>query len=314
MTFEHVRSMDQVLHKSGYLFVIKVVLDDRCAIAHPKYDLRAKEAKRISNPVDPLRSNDTFIDHVLPFGSRDYLIGCEEIERHYPCFEIAPLLETGPDSSAAIRLTARELLAQVGRYIDKKTVGITGSLATGKAIDNYSDIDLVMESSQFEKLRNSDFWQAAGVELRTFAQWKEFYYHYHVLSALTADEFARDALQKRQQFIYRGIPVSIFIVSDGEPFLCLLDSCSNRGAKKRVQLDGTVLAARDDTLPGYAIINAGARAHLAVNFHRSYQGSLRKDHYCVLQGFSDEMQDIVWIDYDDQCAIRVQQERSRHDS
>lgn len=301
------RPMDQVIHRSGWLFVVKVVLNADHIIAHPKYDLRCKPARRKSNPVAPERNNSLQIPGAIPFGHKDYLLFAADITGYQPSFIPADQLLTGTERSAATRAAAYRLIVSMGNYIDPSCIGITGSLATGNALDDYSDIDLVLSQEQFDRLATSDFWQTdTALTLRTREQWVDFYHYYGILSQLSAEEFAEDAARKRQQFVYCGIPVSIFTFSDQDKFLALMDSCKGQDPLQLTTLSGTVLFDASGTLPGYSILHTADRAQLLVNFHRTYQGSLKVGAACTVKGFCSGSSSVLWIYYDDQCAIWTQ--------
>ena len=306
MTFDNLSAMDQVEHCSGWLFVVKALLDDRCVIAHPKYDLRCEPAQRKSNPVDPGRGNTLLIPGAIPFGGKDYLIFLRDVTRHYPSFGIAHTLLSGTERSAVTRDAAYRLICGMAKYIAGDQIGLTGSLATGNGLDNYSDIDLVLPQEQFDRLAATSFWQEdPDLKLRTEEEWVAFYHHYGVLSQLTAEEFARDARDKKQQFTYRGIPVSVFTVTGQDKILPLMDSCREAGAQKLARVQGEVLWDASGTLPGYSIIRSGDRARLVVNFHRTYQGSLKAGTDCTVQGYCCGPEGVLWVRYDDQCAVWV---------
>ena len=307
MRLDQMMPMDQVIHRSGWLFVVKVVLDADHIIAHPKYDLRCKPAQRKSNPVAPDRNNRLQIPGAIPFGNKDYLLFAEDITDYQPSFFPADQLLTGTEQSAATRAAAYCLVDSIGNYIDPSCIGITGSLATGNALDNYSDIDLVLSQEHFDRLAASDFWQNdTALTLRTREQWVDFYHHYGVLSQLSAEEFAEDAARKRQQFVYCGIPVSIFTFSEQDKFLALMDSCKEQGLLQPTTISGTVLFDASGTLPGYSILHTADRAQLLVNFHRTYQGSLKVGTACTVKGFWSDSSSVLWVYYDDQCAIWAQ--------
>lgn len=299
--------MDQVIHRSGWLFVVKVVLDAAHIIAHPKYDLRCTPVQRKSNPVAPERNNSLRIPGAIPFGDKDYLLFVADITDYYPSLFPANRLLTGTERSAATRAAAHRLISSMGKYIDPGCIGITGSLATGNALDDYSDIDLVLPQEQFERLVASDFWKTdTALTLRSREQWVDFYYQYGVLSQLSAEEFAEDAAPKRQQFVYCGIPVSIFTFSNQDKFLALMDSYSGQDPIQLTTLSGSVLFDASDTLPGYSILHTGERARLLVNFHRTYQGSLSAGATCTVKGFCGAPSSILWVYYDNLCAIWAQ--------
>lgn len=299
--------MDQLIHRSGWLFVVKAVPDAGHIIAHPKYDLRCTPAQRRSNPVAPERNNTIRIPGTLPFGQKDYLLFSTDITEHHPSFFPADKLLSGSEQSAAIRAAAHRLVSSMGRYIDPACIGITGSLATGHALDNYSDIDLVLPQQQFDLLAASDFWETdPELTLRSQDQWVEFYHHYGVLSQLSAEEFAADAARKRQQFVYSGIPVSIFTYSEQDMVLSMMDSHSSPTSGKLTSVTGTVLFDASGSLPGYFILREGDRARLVLNFHRTYQGSVKTGTVCTVRGFCGDPCSTVWVCYDDQCAIWAQ--------
>lgn len=299
--------MDQVIHRSGWLFVVKVVLDADHIIAHPKYDLLNMPVQRKSNPVAPERNNSLRIPDAIPFGDKDYLLFTADITAYYPSVFPVDRLLTGTEQSVATRTIAYRLVISMGSYINPSCIGITGSLATGNALDDYSDIDLVLPQEQFDRLIASNFWKTdKALTLRSKEQWVDFYHHYGVLSRLSAEEFAEDAARKRQQFVYCGIPVSIFTFSDQDKFLALMSSCSEQDPNQLTTLSGSVLFDASGTLPGYSILHSGDRAQLLVNFHRTYQGSLVVGKTCTVKGFCGALGSVLWVYYDDLCAIWAQ--------
>lgn len=304
MKIDHIFPMDQVIHRSGWFFVVKIVLDDEHIIAHPKYDLRSTPIQRKSNPVAPERNNNFKIPGAIPFGDKDYLLFSADIITHYPSFFPAEQLLKGTKQSIATRTIAYRLVSSLSHYIEPSCIGITGSLATGNAIDNYSDIDLVLSQEQFDRLNASDFWWTdSALTLRSREQWIEFYHHYNVLSLLPAEDFANDAIRKRLQFVYCDIPVSVFIISNQDKFLPLMDSYNTQYPCQLTTLSGLVLFDASDTLPGYSILHVEDRAQLLVNFHRSYQGSLTAGATCTVKGFCNASNSAIWVYYDNLCAI-----------
>lgn len=228
--------MGQIKHISGYMFVVLLDLDDKYVIAHPKYDLR-KDICRISNPVDPNRDNKIAVDGAIRFGKKDYLVCKDDIVEYYPCFGIESKLMNGTVKSEKTREAMRELINLFSEVIPRENIGVTGSLATGNASDGYSDIDILLKESDFRQLTKSKIFSNSDIQLRDKDQWVEFYNHYGVFCALSAEEFADAAQNKLQQFIYKGIPVSLFIDA-GDDFLQITNSFSANDISSMVVLKG----------------------------------------------------------------------------
>lgn len=302
-SFLEVVVMGQVEHRAGFLFVVLAVLDDEWALAHPKY-YHTSDGKiaRISNPVDPDRRNNLPIDGAIPFGKRDYLIRAMDITTYYPCFSIDGMLSSGTKWSRRIRATTIKLIANIKQVLPGISIGITGSLATGRALDHYSDIDLLMSSEDYQRLCASSFWQDSKslLHLRNHEEWKRFYVDYHILSALSADEFAKVSATKLQQFIYQSIPVNIFI-TNGATFLSILGSLTPSNDSGMVKLKGKVLVSHAISLPGFIILLSGNHAECVLNFHRIYQDSIHTGDHCIVQGFRSGLDSLTLLLYDQHC-------------
>lgn len=153
--------------------------------------------------------------------------------------------------------------------IPRESIGVTGSLATGNATDGYSDIDIVIKEKEYRELIRSDVFFDGDIEFRDKTQWIEFYKHYGIFCALSAEEFARAAQMKKQQFIFRGIPVSIFIDA-GNDFLQFTNSLSQKDVNSMEIIKGRVMCENLIRLPGYAFVKCLERIIVVVNMHRTY--------------------------------------------
>lgn len=294
--------LGQIKHSAGFVFVVLLDLDREYFIAHPKYDLRNGRC-RISNPVDPNRNNELEIEDTIRFGNKDYLVSKKNIVDYYPCYGIEKKLIKGTSKSRTTRTFALELFDIFSQIIPRDRIGVTGSLSTGDASDGYSDIDILIKESDFRRLIRSDVFLHENIELRNKKQWIEFYNHYGVFSALNAEEFADAAQNKMQQFVYKGIPVSIFI-DNGRSFFQILNSLSVNDIDSVVKLRGRVLYENLLSLPGYMIMECSGRIITIINFHRSYQNCLYKGDVCELQGKTGSFSDLYIVHYDDKCYIK----------
>lgn len=294
--------MGQIKHTSGYLFVVLFDLDAKYMIAHPKYDLR-NGVCRISNPVDPNRDNKLDVEDAVRFGKKDYLICKKDIIEYYPCFGIENKLLHGTSRSEKTRSAIRELTDIFSQIIPRENIGVTGSLATGNASDGYSDIDILIKESDYRELIRSKVFMNDNIELRDEDQWIEFYNHYGVFCALNAEEFASAAQYKQQQFIYKGIPVSIFIDANRD-FLQITNSLSQNDISSMVILNGRVLCENLIMLPGYIFVECSGRIVIVVNLHRTYQNCLYVGDYCEIKAKSSSFSDLYIVNYDDVCYIK----------
>lgn len=295
--------MSQIEHKSGYLFVVLVDLDDRYLIAHPKYNKQSGNKKRISNPVDPNRNNQILIEGAMPIGSKDYLLLKSDVIQYYPCFNIFRNLKVGTSSSETTRKTAYSLMEKLSPMVPMERIGITGSLATGCAVDGYSDIDILLQEADFRIVKNSDLMKSQDFKFRTIEQWIEFYEHYGVFSALCAEDFAKAAIEKKQQFIYQGIPVSIFI-DGGDTILKITNSLARNNGYTMSIIKGEVLSENLTNLPGYMIVRSENKVMVIINYHRSYQECLRVGDRFIAFGLSCSFSDLYLVLYDDECYIK----------
>ncbi len=296
--------MGQVKHISGYMFVILYDLDDKYLIAHPKYDLR-NGVCRISNPVDPNRNNQLDVEKTVKFGKKDYLILKDDIVEYYPCFGIDNSLLIGTAKSENTYAALRELIELFSKIIPKENIGVTGSLAIGNASDGYSDIDILLKEKDFRELASSNIFTNANIQIRNKTQWVEFYNHYGVFCALNAEEFADAALNKFQQFIYKGIPISIFIDA-GRDFLQITNSFSttDTGLNAMVVLKGRVISENLIKLPGYIFVECNNRISVIINLHRTYQNCLYLGDYCEIKARTSSFTDLYIVNYDNICYIK----------
>ena len=296
--------MGQIKHISGYMFVILFDLDDKYLIAHPKYDLR-NEVRRISNPVDPNRNNQLNVEGTEKFGKKDYLVCKDDIVEYYPCFGVDNKLLGGTTKSKNTCEALRELIELFSEIIPKENIGVTGSLATGNASDGYSDIDILLKEKDLRELTSSKIFANANIQMRNKTQWVEFYNHYGVFCALDAEEFADVASNKLQQFIYKGIPVSIFIDS-GRDFLQITNSFSTTdiGSNSMVLLKGRVISENLIKLPGYILVEGDNRISVIVNLHRTYQICLYVGDFCEVKARNSSFTDLYIVNYDDVCYIK----------
>lgn len=301
---KNITPMGQIKHTSGYLFVVHYCINNDYVVAHPKYDLRGKKIKRISNPVDPKRNNLLQIENTVKFGVRDYIINLADVVEYYPCFNSFEKLENGTEKSAKIRKRAIELISLISNYIPKEHIGFTGSLATGNAIDNYSDIDLILYEKDYRTLISSDIWsENQQIVMRTRNEWREFYNHFGVLCALNSEEFAIISEKKKQQFIFNGIPVSIFICSDNN-FLQLVNSLGESTQGGTIAFKGKVIYEDLVNLPGYALIETSNKVVIIINLHRTYQNSVYRGDYCEFNVKTSSFTDLYLVKYDDECYIK----------
>lgn len=277
-------------------------VDDKYVIAHPKYDIR-KKVTRISNPVDPNRNNELEILGAVKFGCKDYMICKEDIMEYFPCFGIINDICSGTKESFATRQATLDLIDIISKAIPKEYIGITGSLATGKAIDGYSDIDLVLREKDYRALIESNVFSNSEIQFRDKKQWIDFYNHYGVCTILTAEEFATAAEDKKQQFLFRGIPVSIFIEETGN-FLQITNSMARNEIHTSEILKGKVICENLIELPGYAFIEHMNKVIVVVNMHRTYQNSLYVGDYCVVKARRSSFLDLFLVDYDNICYIK----------
>ncbi len=294
--------LGQIKHSSGYVFVVLFDLDRDFVIAHPKYDLRNGRC-RISNPVDPNRNNKLEIEDTISFGHKDYLVNKKNIVEYYPCYGNEKKIREGTSKSKMTRDSVLELFDIFSQIIPRERIGVTGSLATGNASDGYSDIDIVLKESDFRELISSRIFLHEKIELRNKKQWVEFYNHYGIFCALDAEEFADAAQNKKQQFFYNGIPVSIF-VDPCKSFLQLVNSLSENDIDSIMELKGRVLYENLVFLPGYMIVECGGRLVVVINFHRTYQNCLYKGDFCKVKAKTSSFQDLYIVYYDDECYIK----------
>ena len=296
--------MGQIKHLSGYMFVVLFDLDDKYLIAHPKYDLR-NGVCRISNPVDPNRNNQLDVEGAVKFGIKDYLIHKYDIVEYYPCFGMDNKLLNGTAKSKNTCAALRELIELFAEIIPRENIGVTGSLATGNASDGYSDIDIMLKEKDFRELISSNIFTNDNIQIRDKKQWVEFYNYYGVFCALNAEEFAEAALNKLQQFVYKGIPISIFIDAEGD-FLQIANSFSvtDIGSNSMVVLKGQVISENLIKLPGYIFVKCNNRISVIVNMHRTYQNCLYAGDFCEIKARPSSFADLYIVNYDDVCYIK----------
>ena len=313
------RPYDIILTKENFLFVVKNHEEfDRLIIASPKYapyglaktkfmgktwQMLGEEWSRINNPLDPTSN----VSEGILFYLKDYeqtkegfRIGRGDIKKTFSAKDgITRLICRHPESQNKIRNSAKRLVNFLGRAVSPDNLGLTGSSLFGGEIEDFSDIDLVVYGSGSYKLM-SEFLKGSslpGVRFRTINEWEEFYGKYNVLTSIGKKQFAEQMVQKYDQFLIDGIPVSVFAVRNNNDMkMQLLHKNAKINFRVYAKLEATVT---DDSesmfLPSfYEISNCGK--YYVYNENRAFIFQAQKDYRVFVRGeLGDDLEGNKWI-------------------
>ena len=232
-------------------------------VVHPKYMVSGKKTPwqflekswdRVANPLAPTRTNTSnWSAFLTSYGEQDYLCKPTEITKRFNAVEAARKLVLN-DSSNPHLSRIRQLLLALAPIVPNNQVGITGGAALGFGVEGFSDIDLVIGQQAYAAFA-ANVETIPDVHLRTRSEWTQFYSQYTIMSHVTADEFAGQMLRKRTQFIYDGVPTSVFVAPADLPELAPYSKGENAQT-----LEGVVIDDSDAILlPAQYVMQCGER-------------------------------------------------------
>lgn len=228
------RPYDFILTKEDLLFVVKNHEEfDGSIIASPKYapyrlakikfmgktwQMLGEKWSRINNPLNPSSNIPEEIRHFLSDykkSEENYIITEKNIKDiFYAKDGIDNLLHQESKKQNITRQNTKKLVNLLGSIVPSYKLGLTGSSLFKGEIDNFSDIDLIVYSSDCYKKISAFLAKTRNPEIsfRDKEEWQRFYEQYDVVAPISKEEFARHMITKYDQFFINNIPVSLFAV------------------------------------------------------------------------------------------------------
>lgn len=314
------RPYDFILTKEDFLFVVKNYEEfDGLIIASPKYapyrlakikfrgktwQMLGNEWSRINNPLD---SSSCTLENLIPYlkcherTADGFRISKQDIKEVFSAKDgITRLIyQESEERQNRIRKSTRNLVNFLGRVMPEDNFGLTGSSLFGGEIDDFSDIDLVVYSSDSYKLMSELLKRSRLPEIhfRTFKEWEEFYEKYGVVTPISKEQFARHMVHKYDQFLIEGTPVSVFAVRNNKDMnLYLLYKNTNIKFGDYIELEARV---SDDSesmfLPSFYEIYNDSKYYV-YNENRAFLFQAQTHDRVIVRGeFGDDLEGKKWI-------------------
>lgn len=287
----NMKKYDLILDKEGMISMFQGFSRSKRIIVHPKYVPNKNGSwkifnhffDRVSNPFDQKRTNKKEYKLLEKFGKKDYSILNKNIKNVYVSQEGAKNLVEEKRSNTKIRNIAKKLLIQLSKYVPKEDIGITGSILLNSQKDNFSDIDLVINSRSYKKFKKFVFdSKNLLINLRDKNQWEKFYEEYKVVCALSKEDFAMHQVLKPDQFFFKGIPVSTFFV---DPISIYLEEEFEEDPNFKAR--GLIIQSKKSMiLPAeYSFLSRGFKKFKIICFNRAYLNQATFGDIVEINGF-----------------------------